>query len=165
MQSGEHGVASPTIPVYEVQQGEYVVSTDPARLDLEVIHGFLVHSYWSPGIPRPVVEVALRHSLCFGLYAGTRQIGLARVVTDYASFAYVADVFVLPAFRGQGLGTWLMRCVSECPALAQVRGVLLATRDAQGLYHKVGFETLSQPERWMVRWRRPTWYQPDLVVE
>jgi GNAT superfamily N-acetyltransferase len=141
------------------------VSTDPARLDLEVIYGFLHHSYWTPGIPRAQVELAVRNSLCFGLYAGTEQIGFARVVTDYSSLAYIADVFVVVAQRGHGLATWLMHCVVDCPALAPVRMLLLATRDAHGLYRKVGFDTLPQPDHWMIKVRRGSWYQPELIVE
>ena len=151
--------------VYEVQQAGFTVSTDPARLDLEVIYGFLHHSYWTPGIPRAQVELAVRNSLCFGLFAGRQQIGFARVVTDYASLAYVADVFVLAEYRGKGLATWLMHCVVACPSLAPVRMLLLATRDAHGLYRKVGFDHLTQPERWMIKVQRAGWYQPDLIVE
>ena len=151
--------------VYEVQRGEFMVSSDPARLDLEVIHRFLYHSYWSPGIPRDQVEKAVRNSLCFGLYAGAEQIGFARVVTDYTSMAYVADVFVLAAHRGRGLATWMMHCVATCPSLSSVRMWLLATRDAHGLYRKVGFETLTHPERWLANVQRGSWYQPELTIE
>jgi GNAT superfamily N-acetyltransferase len=150
---------------YEYEWNGYWISTDPHRLDLDVIHGFLQHSYWSPGIPRPLVAAAVGSSFCFGLYTHERQIGFVRVVTDFASVAYIADVFVLPAHRGQGLATWLMRCVVDCPDLAQVRSLLLATRDAHGLYQKVGFQVISKPELWMASWRAPAWRRPELIHE
>ncbi|RIK44903.1 MAG: GNAT family N-acetyltransferase [Chloroflexi bacterium] len=157
--------AHPPAPVYEYRRAGFSVSTDPERLDLDVIHGFLCHSYWSPGIPREAVAAAVRNSLCFGLYAQQEQIGFARVVTDYVTVAYLADVFVLSNYRGQGLATWLVNCVMECPCLQPIRNFLLATRDAHGLYEKVGFEGLSNPERWMIRRQTPAWHQPDLIVE
>jgi GNAT superfamily N-acetyltransferase len=141
------------------------VSTDPGLLDVDVIHGFLTHSYWSPGIPKETVASALRHSLCFGLYEQQKQAGLARVVTDYSSFAYLCDVFVLKAYRGQGLGVWLMECVTQCPAFAEVRMFILATRDAHELYRKVGFELLPNPERWMIISSPKLWRQPEMVIE
>ena len=96
----------------EYRQGEFEISTDPARLDAEAIHQFLAYeSYWAAGMARDVLEKALAHSLNFGLYSGPRQIGLARVVTDYATFAYLCDVYVHADYRGQGLGQWLMGCV------------------------------------------------------
>jgi GNAT superfamily N-acetyltransferase len=153
------------IAVYEVHQAIYTVSTDPARLDVAVIHGFLTHAYWSPGITYAAVAQALAHSLCFGLYAGQQQIGLARVVTDYTSFAYLCDVFVLPPYRGEGLGVWLMACVVEHPALKMMRTFLLATRDAHELYQKFGFTLLANPDRWMaIRYQQP-WYDPAQVEE
>jgi GNAT superfamily N-acetyltransferase len=115
------------------------VSTDPARLDLDVIHGYLKGSYWAKGIPRAVAERSLRNSLSFGVYRGDEQVGFARVVTDLATFAYVADVFVVDAVRGQGLSKWLMECILDHPDLKDVRRWHLVTRDAQGLYARFGF--------------------------
>jgi GNAT superfamily N-acetyltransferase len=152
-------------PVYEYRRAGFSVSTDPERLDLDVIHSFLHHSYWSPGVPRETVEKAVHNSLCFGLYDGPTQVGFARVVTDYATIAYLADVFVLPPYRGQGLASWLVACVVECPCLSEIRNFLLATRDAHGLYEKVGFEVISHPERLMNRHRTMPWYDPTLIVE
>jgi GNAT superfamily N-acetyltransferase len=130
----------------------YEISTDPARLDLDVIHAFLRTAYWSPEVPRDVVERSLAGSLCFGLYApGGAQAGFARAVTDRATFAWIADVFVLPEHRGRGLATWLMRTVVEHPQLRGLRRTVLATRDAHGLYAELGFGPLAQPERWMER--------------
>ena len=119
----------------------YEISTDPARLDVTAIHAYLTRSYWSPGIPIEVVERALRQSLCFGVYesAGGAQVGLARVVTDYATFAYLCDVYVLEEHRGFGLGKRMMRELMAHPALRGARRVMLATRDAHGLYAGFGF--------------------------
>jgi GNAT superfamily N-acetyltransferase len=121
--------------------GAYEISTDPARLDLDAIHGYLTRSYWSPGIPREIVARAVQHSLCFGVYetAGGKQVGFTRVVTDHATFAYLCDVFVLEAHRGHGLGKAMMHAAMAHPALAGARRVMLATRDAHGLYRQNGF--------------------------
>jgi len=127
----------------------YIVSTDPARLDVEAIHAFLATAYWCEGIPREVVERSLRSSLCFGLYAGDRQIGLARVITDRATFAYLCDVYVLPEHRGQGLGAWLMQHVMAHPDLQGLRRFHLVTRDAHELYRPFGFQEVAQPARHM----------------
>jgi N-acetylglutamate synthase-like GNAT family acetyltransferase len=125
------------------------VTTDPDELDIEVVHDFLHQSYWSQGIPLAVLQQALAHSLNFSLRREEQQIGFARVVTDYATFAYVADVFVLPDWRGIGLATWMMTCIVEHPELQGLRRWCLATRDAHRLYAKVGFQPTSIPERWM----------------
>lgn len=120
---------------------DYEISTDAARLDAHAVHAYLTRSYWSPGIPFETVERALRHSLCFGVYhaASGAQVGLARVVTDYATFAYLCDVYVLEEHRGHGLGKRLMREVMTHPALTGARRAMLATRDAHGLYARHGF--------------------------
>lgn len=118
----------------------YEISTDPTRLDIDAMHAYLTRSYWSPGIPRDVVERAARGSLCFGVYQGGRQVGLARVVTDHATFAYLCDVYVLEEHRGKGLSKWLMREVMAHPALTGARRVMLGTRDAHGLYARHGFQ-------------------------
>jgi GNAT superfamily N-acetyltransferase len=127
----------------------YTISTDPSRLDFDVIHHFLTNSYWSPGVPFATVKKAAENSLCFGVYEGDKQVGYARVVTDYTTYAYIADVFIVESHRGQGLGKWLMGCVVEYPELQGLRLWMLATRDAHGLYEQVGFEALPHPERFM----------------
>ncbi|MFT0860157.1 GNAT family N-acetyltransferase [Ancylobacter sp. G4_0304] len=137
----------------------YEISTDKARLDLDVIHGFLSESYWSPGIPRTVVARALAHSLCFGLYHGEGQVGLARVVTDTASFALLADVFVLKEHRGKGLSKALMQRVIDHEDLQGLRRLLLLTSDAHGLYRQFGFEEIGNPWRFM-EILRPDNYRP-----
>ncbi len=151
--------------IYTWQQGPYMVSTDRDRLDLDVIHGYLRTSYWQPGVPRAVVEKAVANSLPFGLYEGERQIGFARVVTDYATFAYLADVFVLAEARGQGLGSFLISCVMACPALEGIRGFYLRTGDAHDFYRKFGFETTAHPERAMDKRYAMPWIRPELIVD
>ena len=131
------------------RDGRFVISTDPARLDLDVIHGYLTRSYWSPGVSRETVAASLRGSICFGLFDGDEQIGFARVVTDGATFAYLADVFVLESHRGRGLATWFMEVVMAHPDLRGIRRWMLVTADAHGLYRKVGFTEPSKPERIM----------------
>ncbi len=128
----------------------YEVSDDRDRLDLGAVHAYLTRSYWSPGVPRDVVERAAAGSLPVGLYAPDgAQVGYARVVTDRATFAYVADVYVLEEHQGRGLGRWLMECVLAHPALQGLRRWLLTTQDAHGLYEKVGFVRAPFPERFM----------------
>lgn len=123
------------------------------RLDIELIHRFLnAESYWVPGIDRDVVERALAHSHCFGVYRDGAQCAFARVVTDYAGFAYLADVFVVAAARGQGIGSALIDFVLAHPQLQRMRRFLLATRDAHALYARFGFEPLQAPERFMQRY-------------
>jgi N-acetylglutamate synthase-like GNAT family acetyltransferase len=129
---------------------EYEISTDTHRLDVEVIHNFLAEeSYWSPGIPRAIVERAIQNSLCFGVYHGAAQVGFARVVTDKSTFALLADLFILSAHRGNGLSKWLMQCVIEHEDLQGLRRLLLLTSDAHGLYHQFGFKELGNPSRFM----------------
>jgi len=128
---------------------EYEVSTDRTRLDLDVIHGFLQTSYWAAGRPRDVVERSINNSLCFGVYAGGRQIAFARVVSDAATFAYLMDVFVVSEHRGRGVSKLLMREILAHPQLQGLRTFLLATLDAHGLYAQFGFKPLAEPERWM----------------
>ena len=136
----------------EWQQGEYTASTDNDRLDLHVIHDFISnHSYWAKGRKLEVVKRALDNSLNFGIYKGTEQVGFGRVVTDYATFAWIADVFVLPEHRGAGLSKWMMELMLSHPELQGFRRWVLATKDAHGLYAKYGFIPLHRPERWMER--------------
>jgi GNAT superfamily N-acetyltransferase len=135
---------------FERSAGAFTVSTDPARLDVTAIHAFLSqHSYWAIGIPRDTVQRAVDNSLCFGLYQEDRQIGLARVITDYATFAYLCDVYVLDEFRGEGLGKFLMRCVMDHPFRNGLRRFMLRTKDAHGLYRQFGFVAAGEPERYM----------------
>jgi GNAT superfamily N-acetyltransferase len=139
--------------VLEVSRDGYTISTDKARLDVTAIHDFLSRSsYWAQGRPRAVVEASIEHSLCFGVYAGMEQVGFARVVTDYCTFAWWCDVFIVEAHRGHGLGKWLVECMAGHPTLQGLRRVVLATRDAHELYRRYGgFETLPEPGKWMVR--------------
>jgi GNAT superfamily N-acetyltransferase len=140
------------IPATEWQQDEFTISTDPARIDLGVVHGFLATSYWAKGIPLETVRRAIANSLNFGLYRGGEQVGYARVVSDRATVAYVGDVFVLEPWRGRGLSVWLMRTIVAHPDLQGLRRWILLTRDAHELYRKVGFTSLAAPDRWMERW-------------
>lgn len=134
---------------FAATRGADEIDTSRERLDVFVIHAFLAASYWSPGIPRATVVRALEGSLNFGLYREGRQIGFARVITDGATFAYLADVFVLPDYRGGGLATWLVSTALTHPALADLRRMLLATRDAHAIYARCGFVPLDRPERFM----------------
>ncbi len=136
---------------HEWRRGEYLISTDKSRLDLTLIHNFLKTSYWAAGIPLEVVRRSIEHSLSFGLYKEDEQIGYARVITDYATFAYLGDVFILEPFRGQGLSKWLMEVVVTHPELQGFRRWILLTKDAHGLYKKVGFTEVKTPERYMER--------------
>jgi GNAT superfamily N-acetyltransferase len=133
------------------RRGKYQISTDTARVDLNVVHGFLSSSYWAEGIPLEVVSRSLEHSLCFGLYEGEAQVGFACVVTDCATFAYLCDVFVVDSHSGGGLGKWLMETVVAHPDLQGLRRWLLATRDAHDLYRQFGFTDLAHPEILMER--------------
>ncbi len=133
----------------EWRRGDLAISTDPSRLDRSLIARFLAGSYWAKGIPREVVDRSIEGSLCFGLYQGKEQIGFARVITDYATFAYLADVFVMEKSRGEGLGIWMMEVIMGHPRLQKLRRWMLATRDAHGLYEKFGWRSLEKPERMM----------------
>jgi GNAT superfamily N-acetyltransferase len=127
----------------------YEFSTDPARLDVDAIHAFLTQSYWSPGIPRATVARAIANSLCFGVFWQGQQVGFARVITDKTTFAYLCDVYVLEAHRGHGLAKQLMEHVTKHPDLQGLRRMMLATRDAHGLYAQYGFTPLAAPDRIM----------------
>ena len=138
-------------PIFELQRPDYLLSTDPARLDLAVIHHFLTNCYWSPGIPRSIVERAVAGSVSFGIHATAGgQVGFGRIITDGATFGYLADVFVLPEHRGRGLGRWLVESMLAHPSLQGFRTWLLATQDAHGLYANYGFQPLPHPERYLV---------------
>ena len=133
----------------EWRRGEYLISTDTNRLDLTVVHSFLTTSYWAAGIPFEIVKKSIEHSLSFGVYKGEQQVGFARIITDYATFAYIGDVFILEEFRGRGLSKWLMEVIADHPELQGLRRWMLLTRDASGLYEKTGFVRPKTPERYM----------------
>ncbi len=140
---------SPAPAVFCVGSGDVEVSDARERLDVDMIHGFLTQSYWAAGIPRETVVRALDHSLNFGLYRNGAQLAFARFVTDRATFAYLADVFVLPAQRGQGLGKRIVEIALTHPSFDGMRRMLLATRDAHALYARFGFVPVARPERFM----------------
>lgn len=152
-------------PPLQYRREGYVISTDNARLDVNAIHAYLTRSYWSPGIPRAIVERAIAGALCFGMFteAGT-QVGFARMITDAATFAYLADVYVLEEHQGKGLGKWLIQTILAHPSLQGLRRILLATRDAHGLYEQFGFKPLVRPESFM-EIHRPNAYWQKLEGE
>lgn len=132
-----------------MQKEGFAITTDTSFFNLEYIHGILSKTYWAQHIPIETVERSMNHSLCFGVFHLGRQIGFARVITDRATFAYLADVFIDEAYRGQGLSKWLMEEIIAHPDLQGLRRFLLATRDAHGLYTQYGFTALTNPDRWM----------------
>jgi GNAT superfamily N-acetyltransferase len=132
------------------RRGAYFLSTDRSLLDVELIHKFLSEqSYWAPRIPREIVERSLANSFCFGLFHESQQVGFARFVTDRATFAWLGDVFVIDAHRGQGLGKWMVETLLTHPDLQGLRRILLGTRDAHGLYAQYGFTPLADPSRFL----------------
>ncbi len=135
----------------EARRGSLLISTDPSLLDLDAICGFLSRSYWASARPRQRIVASLQHSLVFGVYDGKQQVGMARIVTDYATFAWLCDVFVEEAYRGQGVGKWLMETIVAHPELQGLKRMLLVTRDAHSLYSQYGFTPLANPEAWMER--------------
>lgn len=144
------------------KQREFTVSDRREDLDVDLIYCFLNDlSYWAKGISREVVVKSLDNSLCFGLFEGDKQIGFGRVVTDRATFAYLADVFIVEDYRGKGLGKWLVECIVEHPELQSLRRWMLATADAQQLYHRYGFAPLDKPERFMEK-HNPAIYRSEV---
>jgi GNAT superfamily N-acetyltransferase len=135
--------------ILDSQRGSLLISTDPSRLDLEAITDMLSRAYWAKDRTREVIVRAMQNSLVFGVYDGNRQIGLARVVSDYATFAWLCDVFVHEDYRQRGIGKWLMETILAHPDLQGLRRFLLITRDAHGLYSQYGFTPLQNPDRWM----------------
>ena len=131
--------------------GKYEISTDPSRFDIALIHEFLSTSYWAEGRPREVVERSILNSLCFGVFDGTQQVAFARVITDRAVFGYLADVFVVPAYRGRGIAKGLMAAILEHTDVKGLKVFLLRTRDAHGLYAQFGFAPLPNPAEMMAR--------------
>jgi ribosomal protein S18 acetylase RimI-like enzyme len=144
----------------EERRGEFFLSTDRARLDLDAIHGFLSESYWAKGIPREVVARSVENSVCFGVYKYDQQVGFARAISDFATYAYIADVFVLEGFRGHGLGKWMMEAIFRHPQLQGLRRWSLVTRDAHSLYQPLGFTPLMKPDNYM-ELHNPSVYQPQ----
>jgi len=130
-------------------RGDYHISTNKEKLDIPFIHRFLSHSYWAEDIPVDMVKRSIDGSMNFGVYNGSRQIGFARVITDHATFGYLADVFIDENYRGLGLSKWLMQTIMAHPQLQGFRSWQLATRDAHGLYAQFGFKPLENPERIM----------------
>lgn len=133
----------------EWRRDEYLLSTDKSKIDVEAVHHFLSQSYWAQNIPREVVQKSIDNSLCFAIYHQQRLIGFARAISDFATFAYLADVFILPEERGKGLSKWLMEIIMDHPQLRGLRRFTLATRDAHGLYAQFGFTPFDKPGRWM----------------
>jgi len=135
---------------HELRHNGYLISDDPSRVDVDAIHAFLRESYWAANIPREIVARSVQHSLCLGVYdAQGAQVGLARVISDYATFAYLCDVYVLEPHRGHGLGKALMQAVTSHPRLQGLRRFTLGTRDAHGLYAQFGFGPPSAPQNRM----------------
>lgn len=135
----------------------YRVSSSREEVDFDVIHSYISNTYWAKGIPKETFKKALDNSLCFGVFSSEgKQVGFARMITDLATFAYLADVFIDEAHRGKGLSKWLMQEVHDHPSLQGLRRMLLATRDAHGLYQQFGYTSLSSPATFMQKW------QPDI---
>lgn len=146
-----------TSSLIEYYNNPYCISTDPARLDREFVHDWLANvSYWAQGRSRDIVDTCIEHSVCFGVYESNQQIGFARLVTDHTTFGWLCDVFIAESHRGRGLGKWLINCITGYAAEhVPDATLLLATRDAQGLYRDYGgFAPLDNPEKWM-RWWKP----------
>ena len=134
----------------------YLLSTDKSKIDIEAVHHFLSRSYWAENIPLELVQRSIDNSLCFAVYHEQRLIGFARVISDFATFAYLADVFIIPEERGKGLAKWLMSVIMDDPRLRGLRRFTLATRDAHGLYSQFGFTPFDKPDRWMQK------HDPDI---
>jgi N-acetylglutamate synthase-like GNAT family acetyltransferase len=140
--------------IFETRRERFTISTDPARLDIDAVCDFLTRAYWANTRPRERTERAIQNSLVFGVYEGERQIGLARVVTDYSIFAYLCDVFIHEDYRAHGLGKWLIQTILDHPDLRDMRRWVLVTNDAHGLYKQFGFTSIEDPEHWMQMFKR-----------
>jgi len=128
---------------------QFTITTDKEKFDVDVIHSFLTTSYWAEGISREIVRRSIEGALCFGVFENNKQVGFARMITDKATFAYLADVFIIEEYRGRGLSKWLMQVIMSHPDLQGLRRMLLATRDAHELYKKFGFTPLNNVDRWL----------------
>ena len=135
--------------IIETHRDPFTISNDSARLDMDVILDFFTRAYWTQGRPREQTERAFANSLVFGVYEGTKQVGVARVISDYAIFAYICDVFIHEDYRAHGLGKWLIATIMAHPDLQGLRRWTLVTRDAHGLYKQYGFDSLANPDGWM----------------
>ncbi len=135
--------------IMQWKKNDYLISTDKSKIDVNAVHHFLSRSYWAEGIPIETVKRSITNSLCFGVYHNEETVGFARVISDFATFAYLADVFILPQERGKGLSKWLMRVIIDHPQLQGLRRFTLATKDAHKLYAQFGFTLFDKPERWM----------------
>jgi GNAT superfamily N-acetyltransferase len=140
--------------ILETHRERFTISTDPTRLNLDTICDFLTRAYWANTRPRERTERAIENSLVFGIYDGERQIGVARVVTDYSIFAYLCDVFIHEDYRAHGLGKWLIQTIMDHPDLREMRRWVLVTNDAHGLYKQFGFTSIEDPEHWMQLFKR-----------
>ena len=141
---------------YSVTRNEFTISTDKNKIDLDYVQRFLSQSYWSPGVEMQVVKKAMEGSLCFGVYDNNKQVGYARVITDTATFAYLADVFIDENYRGRGLGKWLVQIILKHPDLQGLRRIILTTKDAHKVYEQCGFMSVPNPERYMI-------YNPTVI--
>jgi len=138
----------------------YWLSCQKEDMDVFAIHAYIERSYWAKGIPLSTMKKAIKHSLCFGIFTkNNEQVGFARVISDYATFAYLSDVYVLEAHREQGLSKWMLQAIMQHPDLQGLRRIALATSDAHGLYQQFGFKTLSAPDKFM-ELHQPKLYQP-----
>jgi N-acetylglutamate synthase-like GNAT family acetyltransferase len=135
----------------EHKKGNYKISTDKSKLDIDVIHGFLHRSYWAEQIPVETVKKSIENSLCFGVYKNDQQVGYGRVISDYATFAYLADVFIIESERGKELSKWLMQCILDHPELQGLRNFCLMTQDAHTLYERFGFKSIPKPQNFMAK--------------
>ena len=127
----------------------FTISTEKEKLDIDLIHSFLNRTYWAEGISKEIIRRSIEGSLCFGVYENDKQVGFARMITDKATFAYLADVFIIEEYRGRGLSKWLMEVIMSHPDLQGLRRMILATKDAHGLYKQFGFTPLTNVDRWM----------------
>ena len=133
----------------DFKKNGFTITTEKEKLDIDLIHSFLNRTYWAEGISKETIRRSIEGSLCFGVYENDKQIGFARMITDRATFAYLADVFIIEEYRGRGLSKWLMEVIMSHPDLQRLRRMILATKDAHGLYEKFGFTPLINVERWM----------------
>jgi len=133
----------------DIVKNGFTISTEKEKLDIELIHSFLNRTYWAEGISKETIRRSIEGSLCFGVFENDRQVGFARMITDKATFAYLADVFIIEEYRGRGLSKWLMEVIMSHPDLQGLRRMILATKDAHGLYKQFGFTPLINVDRWM----------------
>lgn len=140
----------------EVSRGQFRISTNKSQLDISVISNWLIkESYWATNRSIETIKLSIENSLCFGVYEKQKQIGFARIVTDYATFAWLCDVFILDDYKGKGLGKWLIETITTQPLLKNMRLFILATRDAHGLYERYGgFKSLDEPGKWMTKLKK-----------